>query len=94
MVARVSSQGKQPKLMSASTGPCNVAHDNKGHVYTLQHVVTAELPDVARMRFYADDQLEITGEVLDVVQQLENQEGTTSGASRLSSGLRAARCSL
>ena len=31
------------------------------------------LGHVARMRFYADDQLEITGELLKLFQQLENQ---------------------
>ena len=38
-------------------------------------MVTAELRDVhvTRMRFYVDDQLEITGELLKVFQQLENQ---------------------
>ena len=41
----------------------------------MQHFVTAELRDVhvARMRFYADDNLEITGELLKVFQQLKNQ---------------------
>ena len=50
-------------------------HDNNEHVYAVQHLVTAELRDVhvARMRFYADDQLDITGELLKVFQQVENQ---------------------
>ena len=41
----------------------------------MQHLVTAELRDVhvARMRVYADDNLEITGDPLKVSQQLENQ---------------------
>ena len=41
----------------------------------MQHLVTAELRDVqvARMRLYADDKLEITGELRKVFQQLENQ---------------------
>ena len=41
----------------------------------VQHLVTAELRDVhvARMRVYADDKLEITGELLKVFQQLENR---------------------
>ena len=44
-------------------------------VYAVQHLFTAELCDVhvARMRVYADDKLEITGELPKVVQQLENQ---------------------
>ena len=41
----------------------------------MQHLVTAELRDVqvARMRLYADDKLEITGELLQASGQLENQ---------------------
>ena len=41
----------------------------------MQHLVTAELHDVhvARMRFYADDKFEITGELPKVFQQLENK---------------------
>ena len=41
----------------------------------MQHLVTAELRDVhvTTMRVYADDKLEITGELLKVFQQLENQ---------------------
>ena len=61
--------------MSSSTGPWRVVNDDKKHVYAVQHLVTAELRDVhvARVRFYADDQLNITGELLKVFQQLENQ---------------------
>ena len=75
--------------MSTWTGPWRVANDDKEHVYAVQHLVTAELRDVhvARVRFYADDQLEITGEVLKVFHQLRTRASTTSGASRLS-----ARC--
>ena len=74
LVARVSRQGKRRKLKSTLTGPWRVANDDKEHVYAVQHSVTAELHDVhvAKMRFYADDKLEITGE-LTVIQQLENQ---------------------
>ena len=45
------------------------------YVYAVHHLVTAELREVhvARIQFYADDQLEITGELLTVFQQLENQ---------------------
>ena len=44
-------------------------------MYAVQHLVTAEPRDIhaARMRVYADDTLEITGELLKVLQQLENQ---------------------
>ena len=75
LVGRPSRQGKDPKLMSTWTRPWRVANDDEEHAYTVQHFVTAELRDVhmARMRLYADDQLEITGEVLKVFQQFENQ---------------------
>ena len=75
LVARVSRQGKHRKLTSAWIGPWRVANNDKDHVYAVQHLVTDELPDVhvARMRFHADDHLEITGELLKVSQQLENQ---------------------
>ena len=73
LVARVSRQGKLRKRMSTWTGPWRVANDDKELVYAVQHLVTGELLDVhvARMRFYADDQLEITVELLKVFQQLE-----------------------
>ena len=75
LVARVSRQGKHCKLMSTLTGPWRVANDDKEHVHAVQHLVTAELRDVyvARMRVYADDQLEITDELLKGYQNLENQ---------------------
>ena len=61
--------------MSTWTVPWSVANDDKKHVDAVQHLVTAELRDVhvARMRVYADDKLEITGKLLKVFQQLENQ---------------------
>ena len=61
--------------MSTWTRPWRVANDDKEHVYVVQHLVTAELRDVhvAMMWFYADDQLEITDELLKVLQQLENK---------------------
>ena len=45
------------------------------HVYAVQLLVTAEPRDVhaERMRVYADDKLEVTGGLLKVFQQLENQ---------------------
>ena len=44
-------------------------------MYEVEHLVTGKLRDVrvVRMRFYADDQLEITGEPLKVFQLMENQ---------------------
>ena len=53
------------------------SNDDKEHVDAVQHLVTAELRDVhvARMRFYADDKLESTGELLNVLQKFENTGG-------------------
>ena len=61
--------------MSTWTGPWRVANGDKERVYAVQHLVAAELRDVhvARTQVYADDKLEITGELLKVFQQLENQ---------------------
>ena len=72
--ARVSRQGKHRKFMSTWTTLWRVANDDKEDVYTVQHLVIAELHDVrvARIRFYADDQLDITGE-LKVFQHLGNR---------------------
>ena len=61
LVARVSRQGKHRKLMSTWTGPWRVADDDKEHVYAVQHLA------------YANDKLEITGELRKVFQQLEKQ---------------------
>ena len=75
LVARLSRQGKPRKLMSTWTGPWRAANDDKKHVSAVQHLVTAEPRDAhaARMRVYADDKLEISGELLKDFQQLENQ---------------------
>ena len=44
-------------------------------MYAVQRLVTADVRDVhvARMRSYADDQLEVVGELFTVFQQLEDQ---------------------
>ena len=47
--------------MSTWTGPWRVADDDKEHVYAVQHLA------------YANDKLEITGELRKVFQQLEKQ---------------------
>ena len=88
-MAPVSRQGKHRKLIGTWTVPWRVANDDKEHVYAVQHLFTAEPRDVhaARMPVYADDKLEIIGELLKVFQQLENQGEYHIRASRLSSGL-------
>ena len=71
---RVLREGKHCKLRSTWTGSWRVANNDQQHVYAVQHLVTDESRDVhaARVRVYADDKLEITGELLKVSQQLEN----------------------
>ena len=48
---------------------------DKEHVYAVQRLVTAEPRDVHadKTRVYADDKLEVTGGLLKVFQQLEEQ---------------------
>ena len=50
-------------------------NNDKEHVYAVQRLVTAEPRDVhqEKMRVYADDKLEVTGGLLKVFQQLEEQ---------------------
>ena len=69
-------RGENCNLMSTWTRPSRVTDDDKEHGYAVQRLVTAKRHDVhvARMRFYADDQLEITCELLKFFQQLENLE--------------------
>ena len=75
LVARVSGKGKRRKLSSIWTGPWRVPTNDQKLVYVEKHLVIAELSEVlvVWMRVYADDHLEITGELLKVSQQLENQ---------------------
>ena len=64
-MARVSRKDKYRKLMSTWTGPWHVTNDDREHECAVQHLVTAKPRDVdvARMRVYAYDKLEITGEL-------------------------------
>ena len=41
-------------------------------MYAVQHLVELRDVDVSRIRLYADDQLEVTGELLTVSKKLEN----------------------
>ena len=96
LVARVSGKGKRRKLSSIWTGPWRVPTNDQKLVYVEKHLVIAELSEVlvVWMRVYADDHLEITGELRMIFQQLITRGSTTSGASWLSIGLQAATSSL
>ena len=68
-------EGQPPKLKSTWTRPWRVANGDKEQVYAVQDLITAEPRDVhvTRTRFFADDQLDITGDLLKVFQELKNQ---------------------
>ena len=78
----MSRQGKRRKLMSPWTGPWRVSDDDKEHVYAVQLFVELRDVHVVTMRFYVDDQLEITVELLKVSLKMINQANITSAKSR------------
>ena len=59
-----------PKLLSTWTGPWRVVGADHAHVYSVQNIVSGAVHSahVARLRFYADSQLQITAELKDVFQ--------------------------
>ena len=54
-----------PKLMSTWTGPWSVVGADHSHVYSVQNIVSGKVhtAHVARLRFYADADLNITAEI-------------------------------
>ncbi|CAB1109586.1 unnamed protein product [Ectocarpus sp. CCAP 1310/34] len=70
MVARVRRSGITPKLSSTWTGPWRVVSAAKKHVYGVQNIVNGQVRDVhvARLRFYADSELNVTSDLKDVFQ--------------------------
>ena len=59
-----------PKLMSTWSGPWRVVGNYNHHVYSAQNIVSGKVhtAHVARPRFYADANLNITAEIIDVLQ--------------------------
>ena len=57
-----------PKLMSTWIGPWRVVGANNSHVYSVRKIVSAKVhtAHVARLRFYAVADLNITAEIKDV----------------------------
>ena len=57
-----------PKLMSTWTGPWRVVEADHFHVYPVQNIFSAKVhtAHVARLRFYAVADLNITAEIKDV----------------------------
>ena len=77
MVARVRRPGSTPKLVSTWTGPWRIVTADKAHVYGVQNIITGEANDVrvARLRFYADKDLEMTATLKEVLQHAFIQGG-------------------
>ena len=75
LVARVRTQGRQNKLVGTWTGPWRVVNDDKEHVYSVGNIVTGETREVhvARMRFYADKDLNITRQLTETFQHIDQQ---------------------
>ena len=75
LYARVRRPGVTPKLMATWTGPWRVVGANHEHVFDIQNIVTGRVQTahVARLRFYADSQLNVTADVKDVFQHAFNQ---------------------
>ena len=57
--------------MSTWTGPWRVVEADHSHVYSVQNIVSGKVhtAHVARLRFYADADLNITAEIKNVFQQ-------------------------
>ena len=75
LYARVRRPGVTPKLMATWTGPWRVVGAHHPHVFEIQNIVTGRVQTahVARLRFYADSQLNVTADVKNVFQHAYNQ---------------------
>ena len=75
LYARVRRPGTTPKLMATWTGPWRVVGAHHPHVFEIQNIVSGRVQTahVARLRFYADSQLNITADIKDVFQHAINQ---------------------
>ena len=75
MYARVRRPGVTPKLMATWTGPWWVVGAHHPHLFEIQNIVSGRVHTVhaARLRFYADSQLNITADVKNVFQHAFNQ---------------------
>ena len=75
MYARVRRPGVTPKLKATLAGPWRVAGAHHPHVFEIQNIVSGRVhtAHVARLRFYADSQLNVTADVKNVFQHAFNQ---------------------
>ena len=67
--------GVTPKLMATWAGPWRVVGAHHSHVFEIQNIVSGRVQTayVARLRFHADSQLNVTADVKDVFQHAFNQ---------------------
>ena len=67
--------GVTPKLMATWTGPWRVVGAHHPHLFEIQNIVSGRVhtAHVARLRFYADSQLNVTADVKNVFQHAFNQ---------------------
>ncbi|CAM9817241.1 unnamed protein product [Sphacelaria rigidula] len=70
LYARLRRPGVTPKLMATWTGPWRMVGAHHPHVFEIQYIVPGRVQTahVARLRFYADSQLNVTADVKDVFQ--------------------------
>ena len=75
LYTRVRRPGVTPKLMATWTGPWRVVGAHHPHVFEIQNIVSGRVQTahVARLRFHADSQLNVTAEIKDVFQHAFNQ---------------------
>ena len=75
MVARVRRPGSTPKLVSTWTGPWRSVAADKVHMYGVQNTVTSKIKDVhvVRLRFYADEYLEMMAALKELFQHAFTQ---------------------
>jgi hypothetical protein len=73
--ARVRQAGRTAKLAATWCGPYRITAAAEGHVFEVQHLLTGELSSVhvSRLAFYADSSLEVTTELKEHVQLVEEQ---------------------
>ena len=75
LYARVRRAGVTPKLMATWTRPWRVIGVHHPHLFEIQNIVSCRVhtAHVARLRFYADSQLNVTADVKNVFQHAFNQ---------------------
>ena len=75
LYARVCRPGVTPKLMATWTGLWRVVGAHHPHVFEIQNNVSGRVhtAHVARLRFYADSQRNVTADVKNVFQHVFNQ---------------------